>query len=324
MRQGVNPEKYKGELNKKYFHRIIIPVYIPNIEEEYYRESIQVLDYCLNSVIKTINLETTVLTLINNNSTHLLDSVLAKHSPFIDKLVSYSENKGKVYAVLSEAKSSFEPFITIADADVLFLSGWEMAVFNIFHNMPRAGVVAPLPCSYLAFNHNFSVFFDYYFINKIRYDKIVDDHDCDLYLKGLGNSSLLNRNNRRYSWKEKQYFIKNNVDMVLGSGHFVATYRKEIFNSTDNFPEIKFLNGYEDLFIDKPSDKFGLYRLSTPKTYAYHVGNKLDDFTKQTTFNEKFKIKPEFFLKIKFPSKSLIPYWIKSIIFRILKKIKKL
>ena len=47
MRKGVNPEKDKTEKNLVKFHRIIIPVYIPNLTEEYYTESLQVFESCI-------------------------------------------------------------------------------------------------------------------------------------------------------------------------------------------------------------------------------------------------------------------------------------
>ncbi len=324
MRNGVNPEKFKGEKNIQYWHRIIIPVYIPNINEEYYKESLTVLDYCLNSITQTINPKTTAITLINNNSTSIIDEVIGKYRLFIDKYVLYDENKGKVYAAYSEALASYEPYITIADADILFFSGWETAVFEIFSAFPKAGVVAPVPSQSLAFSHNNSIFFNKYLLNKIKLDKVVSDEDCELYLKGLGNPSSLDRNNRAFSWKEKQYFVKNNTVAILGSGHYVATYRKEIFKNKQTFPNMKFLNGFEDTYFDKPADSFGWYRLSAAKAYAYHIGNKMDNFVKITKFDEHLKVNPDLFLNLKSPAKSFIPYWIKSIFFRALKRFMKL
>ena len=324
MRKGVNPEKLKGEKNIQYWHRIIIPVYIPNIEEEYYRESLTVLDYCLNSVVQTINPKTTAITLINNNSTSLIDEVIIKYKQHIDKYILYNENKGKVYAAYSEAIASFEPYITIADADILFFSGWENAVFEVFNAFKKAGVVAPVPSQSLAFNYNNSIFFNKYLLNQIKYEKLVSDEDCELFLKGIGNKSSLNRDNREYSWKEKQYFVKNNIVAVLGSGHYIATYRKEIFKNKQAFPIEKFVNGFEDSYFDKPADSFGWYRLSTAKAYAYHIGNRMDDFVKTTNFDEQLKVKSNLFLNLKSPGQSYIPYWVKSIFFRALKKYKKL
>ncbi|MFD0835494.1 glycosyltransferase family A protein [Mariniflexile aquimaris] len=325
MRDGVNPEKYKGEKNKCYFHRIIIPVYIPNNQEEYYSNSIEVLDACLNSLIQTINFETTAITLINNNSSEfLIQPIMVKYKAYIDKFVIYGENKGKVYPVFSEAKAAYEPFITIADADLLFFSGWESAVFEIFKDIKKAGVVSPLPLQSLALNKNNSVFFDNYFFGRIKYDKIVSDNDNDLYLKGLFNPALFNRRNRTFSWKEKQYYLKNNVTAVLGAGHFCATYRKAIFNFETEFPEMKFINGYEDIYLDEPADRNGWYRLSTAKSYAYHIGNKIDDFVLKANFDNELLLNSKIFKNIKNPSKSIVPYRIKIIFFKIIKKLMKL
>ncbi|MDO9261701.1 MAG: glycosyltransferase [Flavobacteriaceae bacterium] len=323
MRIGVNPEKYKGEKNTPYSHRIVIPVYIPNIHESYYQESIAVLDYCLTSVIQTINPQTTAITLINNNSTTLINEVIEKHLPFIDKLVTYTENKGKVYAVINEVRSVFEPFVTIADADVLFMSGWEQAVFEIFNNYPNAGAITPLPTPNSAYHLNTSVYFDHFLFGKMKYDKIVADEDIDLYLQGLNNSALINRKGK-FNWREKQYFLDGKIKAVVGALHFVTTYKSAVFRNQSSFPEIKFINGYETEFIDKLPDLNGLYRLSTVKTFAYHIGNKVDDFVIKTTFDNNMKLDSDFINNIKTPAKSLIPYWIKSLYFRALKRIMKL
>lgn len=326
MRIGVNPEKGKSHRNSRKFHRIIIPVFIPNDSEDYYRESFKILQSCLNSLFKTINQETTGITVVNNYSFPNVSKRLSEYlnAGLIDKHVEYKENRGKVYAVLSEARASYESFVTIADADVLFFSGWEKAVFEIFKVFPKAGVVSPLPLQNLAFNKNYSVFFDNYLLNKIRYDKVVSDEDCNLFLKGMGNTALLRRNNREHSWKERQYFLKKDIAVVVGAGHFVSTYRREIFNSNLPFPDWKFKNGFEDLYLDEPADKLGWYRLSTPSSFAYHVGNKSDDILENVTFDPKDKVDKELFCQIPSPSKSKVPYWIKSYFFKGLKKYRKL
>lgn len=328
MRQGVNPEKYKGEKNIKKKHRVIVVFYIPNITDDYYKESINVLDNCLESLMNTINFETTCITLINNNSATSLNLVIDKYisKGKIDKYVLYSENRGKVYALMNEIRGIYEPFVTISDADVLFIKGWEKAVFNVYKNFEKAGIVAPLPCSNLAFNHNNSVFFDKMLALSLKKSKIVADRDCDIYLEGLGNDSLLNRNNRKFNWRTHQYFIKNKNELaILGAGHFVATYRTALINSSNDYPEFKFFNGYEDKFIDNKADTKGYYRLSLHKTFAYHIGNRLDENVINFKKIEGDYITLEDFemlqLNIK---KRYSPYWLRSIVFRIIKKTLKL
>lgn len=325
MRQGINPEKYKGEKNIKKEHRVVVVFYIPNTEEEYYKESISVLDTCLNSLVNTINFETTNITLINNNSVFEVAKVVDKYikKKQIDKYVVYDENKGKVYAIIDEVRNVYEPFVTISDCDVLFFSGWEHAVFDVFKNYPRAGVVTPLPSHYSAFVYNASVFFDHFFLGKMRYNKIVADEDVDLYLEGVNNIALINRR-AKYNWKEKQYFLDGNIKAIIGATHFVATYRSSIFNNESLFPEIKFANGYEAAFIDNLADKKGMYRLSTLITFAYHIGNKIDDFTSNHVFNSDCLVDPIIFRELGREKKAriiLMPHLIKKMFFKIMYKL---
>lgn len=325
MRSGVNPQKFKQEENIPKFHRVIIPVHIPNITEEYYKESLQVLEYCFKSLFQTINPEFTSVTIVNNNShsdaNKIIDSFLIDGK--IDKYIEYGENKGKVYAVINEARSSYEPFITIADADVLFFPGWEKAVFKIFIAYNKAGVVSPVPSQNLGLYKNCSIFFDKYLNRCIKYAKVVKDEDCDLFLKGLGNSELLTRNNSKYSWKEKQYYLQDPVQALIGANHYVATYRKEVLVYNKTFPTSKFKKGYEEKYLDEPSDKLGWYRLSTPQTFAYHVGNKTDDIISRNNSSNDLLTKDDI-EGINSVKKSPIPYILKRLFFKSLRKIKQL
>lgn len=277
MRIGVNPEKIKNEYNVLKKHRIIIVFYIPNVLDDYYKQAFDILDYQLDSLTKSVSFDTTAITLVNNNSSIESTEIYNKYSSFIDKYVVYNENKGKVYAVLNEVRSVFEPFVTITDSDVLFYNGWEKAIFSIFKNFPKAGVVTPLPIPFNAFYFNENLFFNSLWTGIVKYDKIVKDEDIDKYVKGINNIAATKRNSK-YNWKEKQYFLKKNDTIaIVGASHFVATYKTAIFRNIYTFPQVKFKNGYEEQFIDILSLKKGLYRLSTNGTFAYHMGNTIDD-----------------------------------------------
>lgn len=327
MRTGVNPEKYKNLKNIKYIHRVIIPVYIPNLEDEYYKNSLLVFKTCLENLVNTIDHLKTVITIINNNSCAEVGELINSYSNFIEKVVVYKENKGKVYSIIDEVRGVFEPYVTLCDADVLFLKGWEENVFKIFNTYKKAGVVAPLPCQGLAFNNNSTVFFDSFFTNSLKYGKIVSEDDNKLYIEGLGNKAILNRNNREFHWYEKQYYLKkDDVIAIIGAGHFVATYKSEIFKNENSFPEIKFLNGYEDKFIDNLADKNNRYRLSTAKAYAYHIGNQLDINTYKL-INKNLELSKETTYKytnVSIRKRFGLPLGLKKIFFRVLKKYKKL
>jgi hypothetical protein len=298
MRVGNNPAKSEDALNIKKPHRVIVVFYIPDTNSEYFANLDIVLDKCLTSLINTINKETTNITLINNYSKKAVDEVVNKHIKFIDKYVQYLENKGKVYAVLNEARSAFEEFVTIADADILFYNGWENAVFDVFANHPQAGVVSPHPCPYITFYVNRSVFAFNSILGKIKYGKFVSDEDIDLYIKGVDLPNVINRNTK-FNWKEKQFVLYKKKPVVIGAFHVVATYRAEQFRGDYSFPFVKFKNHYEEKFIDALCDKVGYYRLSTVKSYIYHMGNTIDELSKIPEPEEQLILNPEIFSAIK-------------------------
>lgn len=318
MRQGENPVKNKLEENRLKPHRVIVVFYIPDSDDAYFKDLDIVLDKCLESLTKTINFETTNITLLNNNSSKKVDFVLDKYKEFIDKYVYYSENKGKVYAVINEVRGVFEPFVTIADADVLFYSGWENAVFEIFDKIPKAGVVSPMPLPYLTLHFNQSVFGFSSLKGQIKYGKYVDDADIDLYLKGTNLPKLIDRKTK-YDWKQKQFILdQNNCVSVVGAYHVVSTYRTEQFRNIYTFPAIKFKNSYENYFIDSLADVKGLYRLSTIKTFAYHMGNTTDDVVLNHSYDDLKKIKQTVFKSIKpYQKQSSLLLFCKRIIGRI-------
>ncbi len=292
MRTGNNPEKEKNNKNTLKPHRVLMVFYIPDSNEDYYKELDVVLDKSLESLINTINLETTAITLINNNSSKKVDAVVEKYKPYLDKYVLYTENKGKVYAILNEVRGVFEPYVTITDADILFYSGWENEVFDIFRKIPKVGVVSPMPMPYLTLHFNQSIFFNTLW-NRIKYGKFVSDEDIDLYVTGTNLPKIIERR-AKFNWKEKQYlYTENECEVIVGAYHVVSTYRTEQFRNIYSFPEFKFLNSYESDYIDCLADKKGLYRVSTQNTFAYHIGNKIDDVVEKHQYDSSKVVKPE-------------------------------
>jgi hypothetical protein len=82
---------------------------------------------------------------------------------------------------------------------------------------------------------------------------------------------------------------------IVGATHFVATYKTDLFRNQYEFPEFKFKAGYEDHFMDVIAENKGMYRLSTTQTFAYHIGNSLDDVTEIHTYTSDKFITSNFF-----------------------------
>ncbi|MBN2744045.1 glycosyl transferase family 2 [Breznakibacter xylanolyticus] len=280
MRIGINPEKSKETPLVHKRHRIIIPFWIPNVQDAYFREQPKVLRYCLQSLIDSINPQQTNVTLINNHSCREASDVAEEFvaKGLIDKYVVRSENRGKLENILAEGRSAFEEYVTICDADFLFFNGWEDEVIRVFNNFSSAGVVTCYPCPNLAFHYNSC----WVLRNRWFLGSVVSNDDMSLVEKGLGGnlekgifSGLGSRH--RYLWREKQYYLRHD-DMVAipGAVHALATMKRDII---DQLPKRKvdvvFKNGYEQTYLDYFSERLGYVRLSTPNCYAYHMGNTI-------------------------------------------------
>jgi hypothetical protein len=308
MRIGSNPEKKECKKIEYKIHRIIIPVYIPESNELYYKESLKVFYSCINSLLKTIDVKQTNITIINNNSkeeVHVFINELLQEKK-IDKIILNSQNYGKVYAILQEARACYEDIVTILDADVFLFNGWQKEVHKVFGNFKNVGVVGLTPDPHMAFYCNNSLMFNLFY--KIKKGKVVENYDLELFEEGISKPNFFRT--RKYNWKENQYYIlKNGVKVVVGASHFVSSYRKEVFNKIKFEKPIYVFPGGELNFLDIPIDKLGYYRVSLLNAFAYHMGNsiKLDltnyDFKKSTDISmakkEEIQIKQDYFYEIK-------------------------
>ncbi len=321
MRTGTNPEKFKNTKIKYWKHRIIVPVHIPNTSEDYYLNTFEVLKASIHSIIETVDTNQTTITIIDNHCdkdvSAYLEELLSKN--IISKLARYNENRGKVYPILSEARASFEDYITIADADVFFMNHWEQNVFSVFNTYNKAVMVSPLPVPQTAFYCNKNIWVEKWF--SIKKGQVVDGKSFEMFEIGV-NPSQGFFEGKKWSWKEKQYYVESkNVKACLGATHFVATYKRAAF---DNIPRVKpdfvFKNGDETKYIEKYLEHHGGYRLSTIDTYAYHMGNSIEKWVEDYTFENKESIA---FKSEKIAYYKPLRYYIISAFFKIIKKFNK-
>ena len=277
MRVGSNPEVKNKDIVINAYHRIIIPVYIPNFEG-YFSDLLEVFKLCLESLLKTVHSKTRI-TIFNNNCHPLvkeyIDSKYAETN-LIDQVFHSKENLGKVNAILASSQGNLEPLITITDADVLFKNGWQNATETIFNEFEEAGMVSPVP-SPLAYNNlTANNWFYAFFKGKLFFKDVKDVLALKRFDDSLGNKTKMYKNMHL----EKFLVIKNrkrNSEAVMGCGHFVATIRREVFDKGTSEPAfIKVSNGIETKFIDVPNESLGYLRLATKNNYAFHMGNSTE------------------------------------------------
>ena len=284
MRIGFNPAKENKEITLENYHRVIVPVYIPNFEG-YFANLFEVFKLCIDSLLVTSHNKTRI-TIYNNNCHPDVKAYIDQkyhENVLIDQVFHSKENLGKINAILASAKGNLEPLITITDADVLFKHGWQQAVEETFIAFPQAGMVAPVPSSkvYKMFTSN--NWFYGFFKGKLAFENVIDPEAMHRFDVSLGKEELMYK-----AIHLDKYLVLSNKKgkAVMGCGHFVATLKREVFDKGPNEPAfIKIVGGVENKFIDQPNEDLGCLRLATKGNNAYHMGNQIEDW-----MQEEFKL----------------------------------
>jgi len=280
MRIGSNPAKKETKIKINSYHRIIVPIYIPNLTDEYFKKGLEVLKICLESLLLTVHQKTRVSIICNGCCKEVEEYIesLYDDDNLIDQFLKSNVNLGKLNALLSAIKSNLEPLITVTDADVMFLPNWQKEVEKIFELMPETGMVSPVPSS-KAYSSGFLNSSIYYglFKGKIKFSEVEDAEGMTNFQKSIGRKVMYNENHLK-----KYLTIENDkIKAVLGCGHFVATVRAEVFQkSPTEVSHHKIGAGSESRYIDRPNDEAGFLRLATLGNYAYHLGNDVEDWMK--------------------------------------------
>lgn len=268
MRVGDNPVKLKKLNHKQYQHRIIVPVYIPN-ENGYYEHSFKVLRLSLTSLYQTVHKQTAITVIANECCAPIVDYLIEENRKGrIETLVVHLQNKGKVDSLVSIMKGCLEPLITITDCDVLFKAGWQRAVEEIYTTIPKVGMVSPIP---LPEGYNSFTAWSWFLgitSGKIIQDTNQDEESIRLFKLSIGTGSTLTPTEQR-----PLYLNYKNQIACLGSGHFCATYNRNVVSFIPaESSGVNIVNAEKD-FLDAPVEKGGFLRLSTAKGYVYHMGN---------------------------------------------------
>lgn len=314
MRVGFNPNKDKVLTKSDYTHQVIVPVYIPH-QNDYFKDSFQILQLCLESLFKTCHAKT-YITVVNNGSCIEVVNYLnqLQQEGKIQEVI-HTSAIGKLNAILKGLTGHQFPLITITDADVLFLNGWQNSTYEVFEAFPLAGVVSTTPSSKVLKQYTGNVIVSNLFSKKLNFKNVINPNAMIMFAKSIGNEDFYNATHL----KKVLTITNKNISAVIGAGHFVATYKGSIFNLLKNRYSSFSLGGTsEALFLDKPVNDLGYWRLSTSDNYTYHMGN-VKEYWMQTIFeslndNDTFE-------KTKFRSDSkhsfLIVY-LKNILFKLL------
>ncbi len=270
MRIGFNPNKDKVLQKSEYFHQVIVPVYIPN-QQDYFRDSVKILKLCLESLFKTSH-SSTYFSIVNNGSCAEVSDYLLKlkQENKIHELIETSAI-GKLNSILKALSGHQFTLVTISDADVLFLNGWQESTYNVFKKFPKAGAVSPLPSakSYNVFTSN--IIAENFFSDSLKFTAVKDPQSLLMFAKSIGNENFYNT----CHLTKYLTIAKLGFKAVVGASHFVCTYRGEVFwDRSLNFTRYSLGGDSEYRFLDQAVVKKGLWRLATEQNLAYHMGNR--------------------------------------------------
>lgn len=278
MRIGFNPLKDQPQAPSEYLHQIIVPVFIPN-HEGYFKDSFKILKLCLNSIFATIH-DKTMVTVVNNGSDAIIVSYLDElyRQNKIHELI-HTENIGKLNAILKGLSGNNIELVTIADSDVLFLSHWQLETNRVFAAFPKAGVVGIVPL-YRSFATNcYNIIVDHFFDKKLQFIPVKNPDALKRFYQSIGWED---DSNPDYLKLSLGMVADNGLKTYLGSGHFVATYKKDMFDEIVTYIGYK-MGGDSETYLDDISLQKDYWRLTTHDNYAYHMGNVheswMDDIT---------------------------------------------
>ena len=314
MRVGFNPNKDKVLPKSDYTHQVIVPVYIPH-QNDYFKDSFQILQLCLESLFKTCHAKTYITVVNNGSCVEVVNYLNQLHQEVKIQEVIHTTAIGKLNAILKGLSGHQFPLITITDADVLFVNHWQKATYEVFEAFPKAGVVSTTPSSKVLKQYTGNVIVSNLFSKKLNFKNVINPNAMMMFAKSIGNEDFYNATHL----KKVLTITNKNISAVIGAGHFVATYRGSVFDLLNNRYSPFSLGGTsEALFLDKPVNDLGYWRLSTNDNYTYHMGNVKENWM-QTIFeslndNDTFE-------KTKFRSDSkhsfLVVYY-KNILFKLL------
>lgn len=310
MRVGNNPHKDKETTHANYLHQIVIPVYIPNLEG-YFKDSFQIFQLCINSLLETIH-DKTFVTIINNGSCleiqNYLDNLYENHK--IHEII-HTENIGKLNAILKGISGNNIPYVTISDADVLYCSNWQEETMKVFHSFDKAGVVGITP-QFKTYETNCgNVLFENYFSKQLKFTQVEQPIALEMFYESIGWSKEYNQDYLKYTLS----ISNSNCKALIGSGHYVATYKKIIFTEMPTFIGYK-MGGTSEAFLDNLPLKFGLWRLTTTKNFAFHMGNVFEDWMNEIKTKNSVSFKFELYSdNRKVKNISSIEFFIKNRLF---------
>jgi len=311
MRIGSNPLKNQSFSQSDYYHQVVIPVYIPS-DEGYFKDSFAIFKMCLESLLATVHSKT-YITIVNNGShagvVAYLNEQFSTHR--IHELI-HSDNIGKLNSILKGLAGNPIELVTVSDSDVLFLNGWQSETNRVFAQVPKAGVVGIVPQFTTYTSNSGNVIIDNLFSSKMHFIPVKNKAALVRFYESVGWKPDYNQD---YLATALGITVSDTLQVYVGSGHFVATYKKAIFKDIITFLGFK-MGGGSESYLDQKPLRYDYWRVTTHDNYAYHMGNSIESWMAPTLAS--LTAEPDYAIATQFHVNSTINpvlYFIKNRLF---------
>jgi hypothetical protein len=253
---------------------VVVAVYLAE-GEEYFASYGPVLEACLNSIRRTTGEETGVTVVVNGASPKVKD--------YIHRVVGAEEwadviwkrrNVGKVEALFSALRGYHEPFVTLCDCDVLFRPGWLDRTMEVFEKIPYVGAVSALPVPHLRRQHTSSTYVGAALRGLLRIGSYCSAADLKQYMLDLQSHGLISAG----LFSRHPAIVQGGTAVPVGCTHMQCTYRREALHPAPKEPCTDAMGREsERLWMDRPPDVAGWWKVSLPEAYVRHMGNVLPE-----------------------------------------------
>lgn len=282
MKKGQNPQRGEAH-NLITVARIFVIVYVPYLSG-FFSNMETILKLSLDSLERTLNPKLARVTLISNASCLEVEELLKKRkSKLFDQIIINGENRGKIDGLLAAARGALEEVVVLSDCDVLFQPGWLEEVLQVFEKFPETGSVSPIASPRRYFYETRTTILDAALRREVTIKARMPEEDFYKMTDGVDNPYI------QLKFLQGQVTVtRNGFETGVGGSHQCVAYRKEVLRKLPTKPCLALLEPHADRdYLDRPPDMYGYWRLSTPRNFAFHMGNTPSGWMFEAQANRK-------------------------------------
>lgn len=284
-RYGQNPLRWVDRLASPAPVSLATMVHVPDLYG-YWRDALEVLHLCLDSLLATTPADAELLVLDNGSCPEIRRELRRRFDEgSIHQLFESKRNLGKVGGWNLLFAAADGGTVAYFDSDVYFLPGWLESSLEVLRAFPEAAMVTAQPIP-----GDLSLHCDATLeqaaadttVDIEEGDHLIPEHYVESHRRGLGESRLAYA--PRIAGRRDVRLRRGEVEAYVSASHFQFLTRKEVLE--EFFPLPTSIPLGDDRELDRRLDEAGCWRLSTVDYRVHHLGNKVPDLATELPWHE--------------------------------------